>query len=58
MYVPDLKQIDQFGVVPEQGTVPDNPLPGGHIVSYAFWKVANGVPSLPFAVSLPFGATQ
>jgi hypothetical protein len=53
-----LKQIDQFGDVPMQATVPDAFVGGGHIVSYAFWKVRNGVASLPFALSLPFVATQ
>ena len=33
LYVPDLKQMDQFGLVPEQGTVPDAPVRAGHIVS-------------------------
>ena len=47
LYVPDLKQMDQFGLVPAQGTLPDAPDGGGHIVSYAFWNVANGAASLP-----------
>ena len=58
MYVPDLKQIVQFGPVPAQGTLPDAPAGAGHSVSYAFWNVANGAASLPAAVSEPFGATQ